>query len=209
MQGQIFISTIQALEDKMTFFDSGYSKIPGNITPKFPIPDTPTVGSLVDIGAGANLITGSFGGGHPLCDKNLLKDIDGVMSMSTMPSLPDLDAVLSATGLNNIAEKLDPDAMFSGIPTLTELPAMFGIPNIDEIDWENEAKAAADDVLSQLNISNPLDDLCAQLQEGARSADGLINQIPDPSPNINNMMPNIDLPKFNDIVDIPEVGDLF
>jgi hypothetical protein len=99
--------------------------------------------------------------------------------------------------------------MFAGIPTLTELPAMFGIPNIDEIDWENEAKAAADDVLNQLNISNPLDDLCAQLQEGAGSLDSLTGQIPDLSPNINNMMPNIDVPKFTDIADIPEIGDLF
>ncbi len=189
-------------------FDSGYSDLPRSITPKFDIPDTPALGSLVDLGAGANLITGSFGGGNPLCDKNLLKDIDGVMSLSTMPSLPNVEDILSATGISSIPEKLDPEAMFSGIPTLTKLPEMLGLPNIDEIDWEKEAMAAADDVLNQLNIGNPLDDLCASIDEVAAGGDSLINQIPDLSPNINNQMPNIEIPKFTDVADIPEIGDL-
>ena len=185
-------------------FDSGYSDLPRNITPKFNIPDIPSPGSLIDAGNAADLITG-----HPLCNKNLLKDIDGIMSLSTMPSLPNVEDFLSASGISSIPEKLDPEAMFSGIPTLSELPEMLGIPNIDEIDWEKEAMAAADDILHALNIPNPLDDLCAKVQGLGADAQDLLGQIPDLSPNINAQMPNIDVPKFTDIVDIPDVGDIF
>tara|TARA_Y100000593_G_C4291970_1_gene328707 strand:- start:1335 stop:1898 length:564 start_codon:yes stop_codon:yes gene_type:complete len=185
-------------------FDSGYSELPRSITPKFDIPDIPTADSILNASNVAQQFTK-----HPLCDKNLLKDIDGVMSMSTMPSLPNVEDILSASGLASIPEKLDPEAMFSGIPTLTKLPEMLGIPNIDEIDWEKEAMAAADDVLNQLNISNPLDDLCAQIQGAGADAQDLLGKVPDLSPNINAQMPNIDVPKFTDIVDIPEVGDIF
>ena len=195
-------------------FDSGYSDLPRNITPKFDVPDIPSADSLIDIGAGANLLTGAQGGGHPLCDKNLLKDVDGVMSLASLPSLPNLEQVLSATGIPDIPEKLDPKAMFTGVPEFTGLQDLPGIPDqvadkISNIDFKKEAKALADDVLNQLNISNPLDDLCAKVTDAAANADSLINQIPDPSPNINAQMPNIDIPKFTNVVDIPEVGDLF
>ena len=185
-------------------FDSGYSDLPRNITPKFDLPDIPSADSIINASRAADVITG-----NPLCDKNLLKDIDGIMSLSTMPSLPNVEDILSASGLNNIGESLDPEAMFSGIPTLSELPEMLGIPNIDEIDWEKEAMALADDALAALNIENPLADLCAQVQGAGADAQDLLGQIPDPSPNINAQMPNIDVPKFTDVVDIPEVGDLF
>ena len=183
-------------------FESGYSDLPDSITPKFDLPDTPSLDSLVDLGAGASVITGSLGGGNPLCDKNLLKDIDGVMSLSTMPSVPNIEDILSASGLSSIPEKLDPEAMFAGIPTLTKLPQILGLPN-----WEKEAMAAADDVLNKLNIANPLDDLCAKIDEFAAEGDSLINQLPDPSPNINKDMPTFEIPKFTDVVDIPEVDD--
>ena len=109
-------------------FDSGYSDLPRNITPKFDVPDIPSADSLIDIGAGANLLTGSFGGGHPLCDKNLLKDVDGVMSLASLPSLPNLEQVLSATGIPDIPEKLDPKAMFTGVPEFTGLQDLPGLP---------------------------------------------------------------------------------
>ena len=195
-------------------FESGYSDLPRNITPKFDVPDIPSADSLIDIGAGANLLTGAQGGGHPLCDKNLLKDVDGVASLASLPSLPNLEDVLNATGIPQIPEKLDPKAMFTGVPEFTGLQDLPGIPDqvadkISNIDFKKEAKALADDVLNKLNISNPLDDLCAKVTDAAAGADSLINQIPDPSPNINNQMPNIDIPKFTDVVDIPEVGDIF
>ena len=185
-------------------FDSGYSDLPRNITPKFPIPDIPSADSIINAGNAADLITG-----HPLCNKNLLKDIDGVMSLSTMPSLPNLEDFLGASGLSSVPEKLDPAGMFNGIPTFSGLPEMLGIPDIDEIDWEKEAMAAADDVLNALNIPNPLDDLCAQVQGAGADIQEQLRKLPDLSPNINAQMPNIDVPKFTDVVDIPDVSDIF
>ena len=176
-----------------------------NITPRFPVADIPHPSSIISAQAASNLIIG-----HPLCDKNLLKDTDGIASLSTMPSLPNLEDFLGASGLSSVPEKLDPEAMFSGIPTFSGLPEMFGIPDINDIDWEKEAKAAADDVLNKLNISNPLDDLCAQVQGAGADLDEQLGKIPDISGrDINEQIPNIDIPKFTDIVDVPEVGDIF
>ena len=184
-----------------------------SFTPKFDVPDVPTLGSITDISAGANLITGDYGPGHPLCDKNLLKDVDGIASLASLPSLPNLEDVLNATGIPEIPEKLDPKSMFTGVPEFTGLQDLPGIPDriadkISNIDIKKEAKALANDVLNKLNISNPLDDLCAKVSDAADSADSLIGQIPE-GPRINNQMPNISIPKFTDIVDVPEVGDLF
>jgi len=192
----------QRREDIKMVFESGYSDLPRNITPKFPSPDIPHPDSVIRATNAADLITE-----HPLCNENLLKDIDGVMSLSSMPSLPNLESLLSASGLSSLPGKLDPESMFSGIPTFTGLMEMAGIPNIDDIDWKKEAMAAADDILHQLNIPNPLADLCAKVQGMGADAQDLLKQIPDPSPDL--VGPNIDVPKFTDIVDIPEVGDIF
>ena len=188
---------------------SGYSDIPGSFTPKFDVPDIPSAASVVNATNAAQVITK-----HPLCDKNLLKDIDGLASLASLPSLPNIEDVLSASGIPDIPEKLDPKAMFTGVPEFTGLQSMPGIPDsimdkITSLDFKKEAMGLADDVLNQLNISNPLDDLCSQVQGAGADAQDLLKQIPDPSPNINAQMPNIDIPKFTDIVDVPEVGDLF
>ena len=191
-------------------FDSGYSNLPRNITPKFNVPDIPAPDAIVNLSGATDLITQ-----NPLCDKNLLKGVDGLAALSTAPSLPNVEDILGASGLNNIGELLDPEAMFSGIPTLTELPQMLGLPNIEEIDWAAEAKAPADDTLKALNIENPLADICNQISGAGADADDLLSSAVDagldtnPLRDINRQMPNIDVPKYTDIVDIPEVGDLF
>jgi len=190
-------------------FDSGYSDLPRNITPKFDVPDIPTADSIINLGNAAGVVTSP-----PLCDKNLLKDIDGVASLASLPSVPNLEDVLNASGIPQIPEKLDPKSMFTGVPEFTGLQDIPGIPDsvadkLTNIDFKNEAKALADDVLNQLNISNPLDDLCSQVQGGGADLQDQLGTLPDLSPNINNQMPNIDIPKFTDVADIPEVGDLF
>ncbi len=190
-------------------FDSGYSDLPRNLTPKFDVPDIPTADSIINLGNAAGVVTS-----HPLCDKNLLKDIDGVASLASLPSVPNLEDVLNASGIPQIPDKLDPKAMFTGVPEFTGLQDIPGIPDsfadkLTNIDFKNEAKALADDVLNQLNISNPLDDLCSQVQGAGADLQDQLGTLPDLSPNINNQMPNIDIPKFTDVVDIPEVGDLF
>ena len=191
-------------------FDAGYSNLQRNITPKFNVPDIPAPDAIVNLSGATDLITQ-----NPLCDKNLLKGVDGLAALSTAPSLPNVEDILGASGLNNIGELLDPEAMFSGIPTLTELPQMLGLPNIEEIDWAAEAKALADDTLKALNIENPLADICNQISGAGADADDLLSSAVDagldtnPLRDINRQMPNIDVPKYTDIVDIPEVGDLF
>jgi hypothetical protein len=189
----------------MGLFDSGYSELPRSITPKFDhlAPKIPELTSNISASGVSNLITR-----HPLCDENLLKDIDGLASMSSLPSIPNLEDVLSASGLSGIPKKLDPKAMFNGVPEFTGLQDILGIPDLDDIDYEKEAKALADDVLSQLNITNPLADLCGQVQGAGADLQDQLSQT-EINKGVNNLMPNIDVPKFTDIVDIPEVGDLF
>ena len=171
-------------------FDSGYSELPRNITPKVNLPNIPDPSAIIDLSSASDVITR-----HPLCDENLLKDIDGLASIASMPSTPQLDQILSASGLSDISKKLDPKAMFSGVPEFTGLISMPGIP--DKIDFKKEAKALASDVLKKLDIDNPLSELCGQIQGfGGDAQDelGKINIIPD----INSNMPNIDTPNIID-----------
>tara|TARA_Y100001963_G_scaffold37117_2_gene51921 strand:+ start:7922 stop:8473 length:552 start_codon:yes stop_codon:yes gene_type:complete len=176
-----------------------------SFTPKFKTPKVPDPAGLVNLPSAGSLITS-----HPLCDKNLLKDVDGIASIASLPSLPNLEEVLSASGIPEIPEKLDPKAMFNGVPEFTGLQDMAGIPDqimdkVNNLDFKEEAKALANDVLSKLNISNPLDDLCGQVTEVAQDAQDQISLID--FPDINNRPP-VSIPKFTDVVDIPEVGDI-
>jgi hypothetical protein len=177
-----------------------------SFTPKFKVPKIPDPVGLINVPSAGSLITK-----HPLCDQNLLKDVDGIASLASLPSVPNLEEILSASGIPEIPEKLDPKAMFNGVPEFTGLQQMTGIPDrimdkINNIDFKEEAKAMANDVLDKLNITNPFDDLCGQVTELAADTQGQISKID--FPDINNVPP-VSIPKFSDVVDIPEVGDLF
>jgi hypothetical protein len=104
--------------------------------------------------------------------------------------------------------------MFNGLPEITSLAdpefilQSLGLPT--EIDPMQIATAAADDVLRQLNIENPLAELCKQADSLAQDAQQSLLKNTPTLPNINSLIPPAELPKFSNVTDnIPEVGDLF
>jgi hypothetical protein len=112
-------------------------------------------GLIPDLGGIGGLLSG-----NPLCDENLFKDIDGLASLGSLPSVPDIDSIIAASGIPDLAKKLDPEVMFSGIPEFSGLIKMPKIPEVSLAEVEAAAKNFANDVLGSLNIDNPLADLC-------------------------------------------------
>ena len=197
-------------------FKSGYDPFPDRIQPQLPDFKIKNITGAVSVPSAVSSVTR-----NPLCDKNILKGVDGIAS------LPDAAEALGAslTGIVSDNPLVDEDGnfkiappsfedMFNGLPDITSLAdpefilQSLGLPT--EIDPEQLVTAAVDDVLKQLNIENPLAELCKKADALAQDAQqGLLENTPT-LPNINSLIPNAELPKFSKVTDnIPEVGDLF
>jgi len=190
--------------------------------------ELPSANNLIpDLGLPSGL--GDFGSlpSNPLCDENLFKDIDGFPSLGSLPSIPNLESILS-NPISDIPIP-NPDVMFSGIPEFTGLVDLPGLPEVDLDCVEGMFRDAANALLSELNIPNPLSDLCGQLGEGlgdvTEGLGGIVGDvIPDiPSINIPDIpcvggvdlglpnvdISNIDIPNISNIIpDIPDISDL-
>ena len=190
-------------------FKSGYDPFPDRIQPQLPDFKIKNITGAVSVPSAVSSVTR-----NPLCDKNILKGVDGIAS------LPDSAEALGSS-LKGLASgggfDISPPSfedMFTGLPDITSLAdpefilQSLGLPT--EIDPEQLITAAADDVLKQLNIENPLAELCKQADSLAQDAQqSLLNNTPT-LPNINSLIPPAELPKFSNVTDkIPEVGDLF
>ena len=197
-------------------FKSGYDPFPDRIRPQFPDFKIKNVTGIVSVPGAASSVTR-----NPLCNKNILKGVDGIASH------PDAAEALggSLTGIVSDNPLVDEDGnfkiappsfddMFSGLPEITELASpefileSLGLPT--EIDPEQVVTAAADDVLRQLDIDNPLAELCKEVDQAAQDAQQtLLTQTPT-LPNINSVIPTAELPSFGNVTDkIPRAEDLF
>jgi hypothetical protein len=150
---------------------------------------------------------------NPLCDENLFKDIDGIASLGSLPSIPNLESILS----NPISDVPipNPDVMFSGIPEFTGLVDLPGLPEVDLDCVEGLFRDAANKLLRALDIENPLSKLCGQLGEGLEGFKSGVPKLPEiPSINIPDIpcVSGLDfgLPNVNPTsIDIPDISDLF
>ena len=190
-------------------FKSGYDPFPDRIQPQLPEFKIKNITGSVSVPSAVSSVTR-----NPLCDKNILKGIDGIAS------LPDAAEALGSS-LKGLASggafEISPPSfedMFNGLPEITSLAdpefilQSLGLPT--EIDPEQLAKAAVDDVLKQLNIENPLAELCKKADSLAQDAQQSLLKNTPTLPNINSLVPPVELPKFSNVTDkIPEVGDLF
>ena len=196
-------------------FKSGYDPFPDKLRPQFPDFKIKNITGAISLPSAASKITR-----NPLCNKNILKGVDGIAS------LPDAAESLGKS-LGEVASDLslfDEDGnkkipapsfedMFSGLPEITELAnpefilESLGLPT--EIDPEQVVTAAADDVLRQLDIDNSLAELCKEVDQAAQDAQQtLLTQTPT-LPNINSLIPTTELPSFGAITDrIPRAEDL-
>lgn len=197
-------------------FKSGYDPFPDRIQPQLPDFRIKNPTGDISIPSAVSSVTR-----NPLCDKNILKGIDGVASLpesaealgSSLTGIVEDNPLVDEDGKFKIAPPSFED-MFTGLPDITSLSdpefilQSLGLPT--EIDPEQVAKAAVDDVLRQLNIENPLAELCKQADALAQEAQqGILENTPT-LPNINSLIPPVELPKFSKVTDnIPEVGDLF
>ena len=197
-------------------FKSGYDPFPDKLRPQFPDFKIKNITGAISLPSAASKITR-----NPLCNKNILKGVDGIAS------LPDAAESLGKS-LGQVASdlplfdedgnfKISPPSfedMFSGLPEITELASpefileSLGLPT--EIDPEQVVTAAADDVLRQLDIDNPLAELCKEVDQAAQDAQQtLLTQTPT-LPNINSVIPTAELPSFGKVTDkIPRAEDLF
>jgi len=160
-------------------------------------------GMIPDIGEISGLLSS-----NPLCNENLFKDIDGLASLGSLPSIPNMEQVISSLGVPpDIGKLLDPEVMFSGIPEfsgLIKLPSIPEPPSLEEV--EAMAKSFADSVLSAVDIGNPLADLC-------NFKIPTIPEVPDFQGIAEGMFGNIGDFGLGDVpgalgVDIPDVGGL-
>ena len=182
-------------------FRSGYNPLPSGITPKFPDLIKIDHPSAVVQAAGAGRLLQR----NPLCDKNLLKGIDGVASIpGAVSDFPGIKDVIAGTGVFNLFPE-DPIAQFTGIPEFTALASPEGILRAlglpTEIDPEQIIKAAVDDILNALDIENPLAELCEEITEFGEGIDQSISTEIPTLPNINSLVPDVDFPKFSQITD--------
>jgi|TARA_Y100000310_G_scaffold328709_1_gene397277 hypothetical protein len=196
---------------KITDFTSGISDSVQDMIPDIPemsefIPDggglIPDIGGcaadvvdglIPDVGGIGNLLSS-----NPLCNQNLFKDIDGIAALGSLPSLPNIESVISASGALDIAKKLDPKVMFSGIPEFSGLISLPKIPEPSLEEVEKAAKKHANEILGSFNVDNPLATLCGF-------------NIPAP-PDLQSLTDGIDI-GLGDIadqigVDLPDLGGL-
>jgi len=153
---------------------------------------------------------------NPLCDENLFKDIDGIASLGSLPSIPNLESVLS-NPISDIPVP-NPDVMFSGVPEFTGLVDLPGLPEVDLDCVEGIFKEAANALLRELGIENPLSDLCGQLGGGLDDLGDALGGIKDSVPKVPSInipdVPCVDggdigLPNINSSsIDIPNISDL-
>jgi len=190
-------------------FKSGYDPFPDQIRPQFPDFKIKNVTGAVSLPGAASTVTR-----NPLCDKNILKGVDGIASLPDAAealgsSLKDL-----ATGSIDSVQPPSFEDMFTGLPEITSLAdpefilQSLGLPT--EIDPEQLAKAAVDDVLKQLDIENPLAELCKKVDSLAQDAQQSLLENTPTLPNINSVIPTTELPSFGAVTDkIPKAEDLF
>jgi hypothetical protein len=179
--------------------------------------ELPSGGSLPDLSLPSGI--GDFAQNlpsNPLCDENLFKDIDGILSLGSLPSIPNLESVLS----NQISDVPvpNPDVMFSGVPEFTGLVDLPGLPEVDLDCVEGLFKDAANALLREIGIENPLSDLCGQLGGGlgdlGDAVQGIKNAVPEiPGINIPDVPcvggGDLGLPNINpSSIDIPDISDL-